>query len=181
MGLLDDIYGRPNGRPVGATGQNTQTGSGIQGTMQQSPYAGFLSGLAQPIQYQDQSQQRYNLAREQIQGGTRMQAEQMRRYMGGRGFRGGESGIADTALGGVFRGGAERLGQASRGIEADEAGRAQQYDLLNLQRQLGGGGLALQGEEGAMDRMMQMWQSMIGSQQGAWQPYWSGVASPGAI
>lgn len=191
----NQVYSRPTGRPAGATAPltrgavtppttgtpapQTPTGSGVSPNMQQSAYAPFLQQLTQPIEYQSQQQERYGLAQEQIQRGTRLEAEQMRRYMGGRGFRGGESGIADTALGGVFRGGAERLSQASRAISQDEAAREAQYAQMNLQRMLGAGQLGLGGEEltlagqeGAMNRMMQMWQSMIQSQQGRFQPYW---------
>ena len=197
----NQVYGRSGGRPVGTTsrtilaplaGQPTQPntgtpsppGSGIDPNMAQSPYANFLQQLAQPIQYQDLSAQRLGLAREAIQGQTRTGLQQAQRYMGGRGFRGGESGIADTAFQNIIRGGQEQLSTATRQIEADEAARAQGYAGLNLQRMLGGaqlglGGQELQlaGQEGALNRMMQMWQSMIGSQQGAWQPYWQGLST----
>lgn len=196
MQRRNQVYSRPGGRPAGSTAPLTRAtppppttgtpappGSGIDPNMAQSPYANFLQQLTQPIEYQSQQQQRYDLAREQIQRGTKLEAEQMRRYMGGRGFRAGESGLADTALGGVFRGGAERLSQASRAISQDEAARKAQYDQMNLQRMLGAGQLGLGGEElqlagqeGALNRMMQMWQSMIQSQQGRFQPYWQTAA-----
>lgn len=196
-----DVWRQPSGRPTGTTNAvlgrlanqpattapttpETPTGSGVTTTQAQSPYAGFLAELAQPIQYQDLSGQRLGLARETIQRGTQTGLQQARRYMGGRGFRGGESGIADTAFQNIIRGGQEQLGTATRQITADEAARAQGYAGLNLQRMLGGGQLGLggeelqfRGEESSLDRMMQMWQSLQGSQQGRWQPYWQGVAS----
>jgi len=199
MERRDRTFGRRGGRPTGTTAQvgttgqvtgqveapggdalaGTPTGSGIQATQGQSPYAGFLKSLAQPIEYQDRSKQRFNLAREQIQRGTGIEAAQMQKYMGGKGFRGGESGIADTALGRIARGGAERLSTASQQIAESEAERAQGYAGLNLQRQLGGGGLALTGEEGAMDRMMQYYGGRQTAEQRQWQPWWSGMAGGG--
>lgn len=191
----EQVYGRPGGRPIGSTDDvegkiglggritggvtqpGTPTGSGITQEQGQSPYAGFLQSLTQPLQYEDRSQQRYNIARGQIQSGTRTALEQARTYMGGRGFRGGESGIADTALGRIATGGAERLGRASLEISESEAARRAEYDRLELQRKLGGGGLALRGEEGALDRMMRYYEARLGAETQEWQPWWSGMAT----
>ena len=186
----EEVYGRTGGRPVGTTGAitgqvtpptatstATPTGSGISTDMGQSPYAGFLSSLAQPIDYQDRSQQRYNIARGQIQSGTRTAMEQAKTYMGGRGFRGGESGIADTALGQIATGGAERLGRAGLEIGESEAARRHQYEQLDLQRKLSGGQLALTGEEGALNRMMEYYRSKLMAETAEYQPWWSGMAS----
>lgn len=157
----------------------TPTGSGIQETQKQTPYAGFLKSLAQPIEYQDRSQQRFNLARGQIQAGTKMQMGQMEKYMGGKGFRGGESGIADTAMGRIARGGAERMGQVTGQIAESEAERGYGYAGLNLQRQLGGGQMALAGEEGALNRMMQYYGGQQQAEQRQWQPWWQGLSQGG--
>lgn len=187
----EQVYGRPGGRPVGTgvtapgmiTGQvqqpgtTTPTGSGIAQELGQSPYAGFLKSLTQPIDYQDRSQQRYNIARGQIQSGTRTALEQAKTYMGGKGFRGGESGIADTALGRIATGGAERLSRASLEISESEAAKRAEYDRLELQRKLGGGGLALRGEEGALDRMMRYYEARLGAETAEYQPWWAGIAS----
>ena len=143
----------------------------------QSPYAGFLKSLTQPIDYQDRSQQRYNIARGQIQSGTRTAIEQAKTYMGGKGFRGGESGIADTAIGRLAKGGAERVSRASLEIGESEAERAQTYERLNLQRKLGGGQLALTGEESALDRMMRYYEARLGAETREFQPWWSGLSS----
>ena len=182
----DQIFGRPGGRPVGTTGaitgqvprpgEATPTGSGIAQEMGQSPYAGFLQQLTQPIDYQDRSQQRYNIARGYIQSGTRTAMEQAKTYMGGRGFRAGEAGIADTALGRIATGGAERLSRAGLEIGESEAARRQQYEQLELQRKLGGGQLALTGEEGALNRMMEYYRSRLGAETAEYQPWWSGMA-----
>ena len=55
---------------------------------------------------------KYGLARGQIQGGTRTAMEQARESMGGRGFRAGESGLADTTIAQIATQGASRLGEA---------------------------------------------------------------------
>lgn len=188
----NQVYGRPGGRPTGTTGgvagqeaagqpgqpqqTATPTGSGIQQELGQSPYAGFLKGLTQPVQYQDRYQSRYNIARGQIQGGTRTAMEQMKTYMGGRGFRGGESGFADTALGQIATGGAQRLSQAGLEIGESEAAQRQEYDRMNLQRMLGGGQLALTGEEGALNRMMDYYRTKLGAETAQFQPWWQGIS-----
>lgn len=194
MERRDRTFGRGGGRPIGTTGAitgkvkrpkgdmlggETPTGSGIQPTMGQTPYAGFLQSLTQPIEYKGRAEERYRTARGQIQAGTKTQMGQMEKYMGGRGFRGGESGIADVAMGRIARGGAERLSAASQQIAESEAGRAQGYAGLNLQRMLGAGGLALTGEEGAMDRLMQYYGGRQAGERAEWQPYWSGMAGGG--
>ena len=173
----EQVYGRPGGRPTGTTTTQTPTGSGIAEEMGQSPYAGFLQQLTQPIDYQDRSQQRYNIARGYIQSGTRTAMEQAKTYMGGRGFRGGESGIADTALGRIATGGAERLGRAQAEIGESEAARRGEYERMNLQRQLGGGQLALTGEEGALNRMMEYYRARLGAETAEYQPWWQGMAA----
>lgn len=208
MNGLFNYYGaqrKPNGRPVGARGDvrrplpitqpvtqptptqptpeaATPTGSGIAATMQQSPYAGFLGGLQQPIDvpYQNLQQQRYNLMRGQIQGATRTGMEQMRTMMGGRGFRAGEAGIADVPIMQIAQRGQEQLGRGALGLAAEEARIAPELGLreagLNLQRILGGGGLALAGEEAAQTRLMDYLRLISGTEAQRWQPYWGGVS-----
>jgi len=182
------VYGRTSGRPIGTTGEiggqvtptgdtTTPTGSGVAPEMGQSPYAGFLKQLTEPVSYEDRSQQRYNIARGFIQSGTRTAMEQAKTYMGGRGFRGGESGIADTALGKIATGGAERLSRSALEIGESEAERKQAYEMMNLQRKLGAGGLALQGEEGALDRMMRYYEAKLGAETREWTPWWSGMST----
>ena len=88
--------------------------------------AGWLQQLQQRpnIQVGLTDQERsaiYGLGRQQIQGATRTSAEQLRTAMGGQGFRAGESGIADTALANIYRGGAEQLAQYSGNLAAQEA------------------------------------------------------------
>ena len=189
----EQAYGRPSGRPVGTTGTitgrvtepgtpgttgtATPTGSGIATEMGQSPYAGFLKGLTKPIQYEDRTQQRFNIARGGIQSGTRTALEQASTYMGGKGFRGGESGIADTALGKIATGGAERLSRASLEIGESEAARRSEYEALDLQRKISGAGISLSGEEGALNRMMEYYKAKLSAETAEFQPWWQGLAS----
>ena len=116
----------------------------------------FTGGAPQPGTT-DYQQAMYNLARGQIQGQTRTEAEQMKGLMGGRGFRAGESGIADTAIGNILRGGSERLGAQSRGM-----------GLAGMQMKYGQ-------EQDQMNMMMRLLSGQQASQQGQWQPYWSGM------
>lgn len=144
------------------------TGGGVGGGMTTPPtqvqprefpsYGGdmteWLNMLKQPITAQvglgeRERQQIYNQARGQIQGATRTGMEQMREMMGGRGFRAGESGIADTAIGGVAQAGRQGLQNVSQNIAISEAQNrfAQNMALnqANLQRMGVGGQMALGG------------------------------------
>ena len=90
-----------------------------------------------------ESAAKYGLARRQIQGGTKAAMEQAKSAMGGRGFRAGESGIADTAMASIASQGAERLGASATEMALAETQRVdqmrQQQAALNLQRQTGAG------------------------------------------
>lgn len=178
----DRTYPRANGRPLGGGtaektgGGLTETGSGVSGGMKQSPYARFLAGLAKPIAYKDESQRRWNLAREREQSITKLQVEQGRKYMGGKGFIPGESGIADTAMSRIITAGGERMSRASREVALTEADRKKEYDMMNLQRMMGAGGLALTGEEGAQQRMLEYYRSKLGAETAEWKPWWQGMA-----
>ncbi len=163
----------------GSIPTGTPTGSGIQTTQQQTPYAGFLQGLTKPIgtPYESQFKERAGLLREYTQGAYETAAEGLRTKMaGGQGLRAGESGIADTAIGRVQKAGAEELTRGYRGLAAEEGRLEQQYKMgaagLDLQRQMGGGALALRGEEGALDRQMRYYESQQTAEQREWQPYW---------
>lgn len=90
----------------------------------------------------------YNLQRRQTQGATAAAAERMREMMGGRGFRMGESGVADTAVGEILSGGAERMGKfAQEQALTERQLRFKEAALLsgmNLQRM----GMGQQGQVG---------------------------------
>ena len=119
------------------------------------------------------------------QRGTDIAAEQLREKMGGSTgglVAPGESGLADTALGSIYRGGAtdtaNQLGEMARSLPQ-----------LNLQRLLAGGqlggelgnfdlsqqGLTYQQQQDALNMLMQMYGGEQGYQQAAWSPYYSGI------
>ena len=119
------------------------------------------------------------------QRGTDIAAEQLREKMGGATgglVAPGESGLADTALGSIYRGGATdtatQLGEMARTLPN-----------LNLSRMLAGGqlggqvgnfdlsqqGLTYQQQQDALQMLMQMYGGEQGYQQAAWSPYYSGI------
>ena len=154
--------------------------------MKHTSFQDFLGELGQGINIPtgrstQELQALYSQMRGQIQGGTATEMEQARTYMGGRGFRTGESGIADRPMAQIARGGQERLAGAAQGVYLDEANRrfAEQSQLagLNLQRQGMGGQLGLQSEQGAANLLAQIYGIQTQAQQARWQPYWSGLIS----
>lgn len=150
----------------------------------------------------DEERQRiYNLNRRQIQGATNAAAGELERSLSGRGFRGGESGIADTALAGVHMAGAERLGQASTQLAMEEAKRRGDFMLgagnleaawKNAQAQQTAAGAQSRAVDWSKQKFTQyefpweqeqaanadLWrylQMMSGSQQEVYAPYWNAV------
>ncbi len=173
------VTGTIGGQVTPPGGQaTTGTGSGIQATQRQTPYAGFLSELTRPVgtPYQSQFKERAGLLREYTQGAYSTAAEGVREKLGAKGIRPGESGIADTAIGRIQKAGAEELTRGYRGLASEEGRREQEFKLgtagLNLQRQLGGAGLALRGEEGAMQNLFQYYGGQQAAEAREWQPYW---------
>lgn len=114
----------------------------------------------------------YNLARRQTQGATKTAGEQLQGAMGGKGFRGGESGIADTALAGIYNQGAERMGQmASQQSIAEVKNRFDQSlatNRMDLDRLLGGGGISAQMAQAAASRAASAASSKLGQDRLAW-------------
>jgi hypothetical protein len=173
---------------LGGSGARTGgTGSGITATAQQglgsTPYGGFLKSLTQPITspYQSKFKEKAALLKEYTGGAYDTAAEAMRERLSSKqGLRLGESGIADTAYGRIQKGKAEALSRGYRGLMTEESQREQEMGLrtagLELQRKLGGGSLALTGEEGAANRMMDYYRSKLGAEQAQWQPYWQGMS-----
>jgi hypothetical protein len=107
----------------------------------------WLSALKEPInagQSKGDLQRQYNQMRSQIQGGTNAMAEQMKGQLAGRGFRVGESGAADTALGQIFQQGGANLAKAGTDVYLDEARRRMDMANMNMNRLLGAGGLEAQ-------------------------------------
>lgn len=118
----------------------------------ESPYAnlfkGYMQQLATPLDLKagltpEQLAAQTNQIRSNIMGGTKAMMGQMENKMGGRGFRAGDSGFADTALAGVAREGQSRLSDALTTASLENARQEKANELqlagLNTQRLLGAG------------------------------------------
>jgi len=85
----------------------------------------------------------YNLARRQIQGATKTAMDQMGEKLGARGWKAGDSGIADAILGKIAMEGAEKLGQESSKIAMNEVNnrfsQGMQLEGLDLAKLQAGG------------------------------------------
>jgi len=130
---------------------------------QGAPQIGTTEGERQNI---------YNLARRQTQGATKTAGEQLQGAMGGKGFRAGESGIADTALANIYNQGAERLGQQATQQSIAEVNNRFNQSLatnrLDLDRLLGGGGISAQLAQVAASRAASSAASKLGQDQLSW-------------
>ena len=151
-------------------------------------------------------QTQYNQMRKQIQGGWGAGTEALKGQLGQRGFRVGESGVADTALAGLYGEGARALSTGAENIYLDEAKRRQDLAGLNLQRMLGAGGLEAQQaatgasagasadrlawekeqfgqtfpwqkEQQTTQQLFDLMAMMVGSQQEAYAPYMSAIGA----
>jgi len=152
------------------------------------PLIDAIPGLAAPMTMESPEMvaQANQLTRAN-QRGTDIAAEQLREKMGGATgglVAPGESGLADTALGSIYRGGATdtatQLGELARTLPN-----------LNLSRLLAGGqlggtladvdlsqqGLTYQQQQDALNMLMQMYGGEQGYQQAAWSPYYQGITS----
>ena len=163
---------------------HTTSNPELQGTAQ-SPYSQLLGGLTKPIDIETgrtstEEQDIFNRMRTRIQSMGKLAETQYTTGMGTAGFREGESGLVGRGLGEIRRQTGAGLAGAAKDVAISSRekrfGERAELANLNLQRLIGGGSLALQGEEGAQNRMMQLLSLMAGSEQARWQPYWSGVA-----
>jgi len=108
----------------------------------------WLGQLDKPVEEgvlsEAERQNIYNLARRQNQGALNTGVETAKEQLGSRGFRAGESGFADSAIGEMIRKNQETMGQVGVGIGKEEAQRRERIAELNLNRLLGAGGIAAQ-------------------------------------
>ena len=162
----------------------TATAPAIPAYMQ--PLIDAIPGLMNPVTMESpESVAMANQLTRSNQRGTDIAAEQLREKMGGATgglVAPGESGLADTALGSIYRGGAT---ETARGLGE----YAQSLPMLNLSRMLAGGqlggqvgnfdlsqqGLTYQQQQDALNMLMQMYGGEQGYQQAAWSPYYSGI------
>lgn len=148
---------RPGGQPTDLGRATNYVGGSVAQPQPEFGGETFMGGAPEPgtPEYQ---QAMYNLAREQIQGQTGIQSEQMRETMGGQGFRAGESGIANRAIQNIQRRGSETLSGMSRGMGL--AGMQQKYGQ----------------EQDAMNLMMRLYGQQQGAQGDQWNQYRQAVA-----
>jgi len=107
----------------------------------------WLGALEKPIEAglsTGDMQKQYNQLRNQIQGSWGTGAESLKGELGQRGFRVGESGMADTALAGLYSQGSKALSKGATDIYLSEADKSRELANMNLQRKLGAGGLITQ-------------------------------------
>lgn len=123
---------------------------------------GFSEDTAPEWGTTEYQQAMYNQAREQMSGQSKADIDYARTQLGGRGFRAGESGIANKAIMNLRRMGSERLGAASRDIALQGMGarHGQQMDMMNM--------------------LMRMYGMQEGAQQNAFAPYWENELQGGA-
>jgi len=152
------------------------------------PLIDAIPGLMNPVTMESpESVAMANQLTRTNQRGTDIAAEQLREKMGGATgglVAPGESGLADTALGSIYRGGAT---ETARGLGE----YARTLPGLNLSRMLAGGqlggqvgdfdlsqqGLTYQQQQDALQMLMDMYGGEQGYQQAQWSPYYSGVVN----
>ena len=152
------------------------------------PLIDAIPGLMNPVTMESpESVAMANQLTRTNQRGTDIAAEQLREKMGGATgglVAPGESGLADTALGSIYRGGAT---ETARGLGE----YARTLPGLNLSRMLAGGqlggqvgdfdlsqqGLTYQQQQDALQMLMAMYGGEQGYQQAQWSPYYSGVVN----
>ena len=124
----------------------------------------------------------FNVGRGQIQTSTDVAMEQMRELLGSRGFRAGESGIADTILGGIAKEGQKSLSQFGKEISIEETRRRFQEALakagfglqekeFGLKEEAFGYGKEME----AIQMLMQMFFGGQQVQQARYEPYWQAL------
>lgn len=124
----------------------------------------------------------FNVGQGQIQTATDVAMEQMREIMGSRGFRAGESGIADTILGSIAKEGQRTLSQFGKEMSIDEARRRFQEALAKAgfglqEREFGlkEEGFEYGQEMEAIQMLMQMFFGGQQAQQARYEPYWAAL------
>lgn len=148
------------------------------------PLVNAIPGLTQPTGIDPAVA---NQVARQNQMSTNIAANEMREKMAaGTGglARPGESGLADTALGGIYRAGAANTARTLGDMSA-------QLPQLNLQRLLAAGqlGQMVSGEDlarqqfgygqemDALQMLMNLYGAEQGYQQSAWSPYYTGIVN----
>jgi len=107
----------------------------------------WLSKLEAPIEAglsEGDLQKQYNQMRNQIQGGWNAGLDTLTGTMAKYGFRPGESGRADSAVGQFLTSGSQALSKGATDVYLNEAANRNKLAEMNLNRLLGAGGLEVQ-------------------------------------
>lgn len=126
-------------------------------TATEGKVGGYMDTLAgAPVGLTDVERQGIlNQARGNIMGTTQGLMDTSREAMGGRGFRAGESGIADTALAQIGRSGTEQMGQVATNLALSEAQNRPAQRLANLTAAGGMGTNLMSGENARLGTGLQ--------------------------
>jgi len=134
----------------------------------------WLEELKKPVEetgaLSDAERQRiFNLARNQQVGSQTAQMAGLKEALGSRGFRAGDSGIADTALGNLYRSTQENLAGEAGKIAMDEAARRERLAQLNIARLTGGGDIMAKLRQAAASAAGARTGLKLGEEQLAWE------------
>jgi len=128
----------------------------------------------------------FNVGRGRIQTATNVAMEQMKETLGEKGFRPGDSGLADTILGKIAMKGQEELSGFGRQIEAQESVRRFMESLQKGKFGLEEKRFGLEGEKfeyGQGMEAIKLLMALFGmgqqNQQSAYAPYWESILSYG--
>ncbi|MCK7532340.1 MAG: hypothetical protein MZV63_15570 [Marinilabiliales bacterium] len=101
--------------------------------------------------------------------------------MGGAGFRAGESGIADSALGQYYANAAEKQGQSATQMAVEEAKNKfmqnMSMDEMAFNKSKWGQEFGASREDRSMDDMMRYMELMQQNQYAPYAAYWGGMNS----
>jgi hypothetical protein len=128
----------------------------------------------------------FNTGRGRIQTATNVAMEQMKETLGEKGFRPGDSGLADTILGKIAIKGQSELSDWGRQIESQESIRRFMESLSKGKFGLEEQRFGLEGEKfeyGQAMESIKLLMSLFGmgqqNQQSAYSPYWQSILSYG--
>jgi hypothetical protein len=150
---------------------------GQQATSVAQPYVvGTPATTATPDEYQ---QQAFNLSRRQNQGGWSAGLGTLQQALGGRGFKTGESGVADNAIGNYLSQQSEGLGQSSTALAVEGAKNKflQNFNLdqLNFEKDKWGKEFGASREDQSMQDMLAYMAIMNQNQTTPYAAYWGGL------
>jgi hypothetical protein len=127
----------------------------------------------------EERQRIYNQARANFMGTTRAASQGLGNTLGGRGFVGGESGVADSAQGQLWGEGLRKYGDVMSTIATDEVkNRFQQgldLDRLNIQQNMWSQEFGAGRMDRSTDDLLRYAELQQLSQRDQYAPYWNAV------